>query len=475
MNDPSPPANHRWSWIAIVIVIVTVALVAIVTRSKHPDDFDPRAPRTMPAAMTSTELRRLADAVQLRFIEDESARAPAEKLQRALDGVARAQKLTPEALRAHLTRYLDMVGTDGQHDGFTAVLAATLRGDLEAASRAAPIELEVSPADALAAPLAQIQAHTFAGRHDEAARLLADLRARTDRTREPEAWARVQAAAFILSYAQQHLDDAFALAREVLQIRERVLPPDSPGLANALHNVAVCLARRQRDDEAAPLFTRAIGIYEKAYGPDDLTIADTASELAAALSDSDHLPEAEAVARRAIAIFERAGESAALPLALALDRLGDTLLAAKRAADAEPALRRAVAIYDRHADARAKDHADAVHRLGLAIARQDRRREALPHLRRSTEIAARWFADDDPLLAVYFHNFAVWSDAAGDDPGTVAAYERALQILARNRHRIGREPGQMRQTTEFYTAYLKSTGISEAEVERRVQEAVEGP
>jgi hypothetical protein len=114
-----------------------------------------------------------------------------------------------------------------------------------------------------------------------------------------------------------------------------------------------------------------------------------------------------------------------------------------------------------------------VHRLGLAIARQDRRREALPHLRRSTEIAARWFADDDPRFAVYFHNLAVWSDAASDDPGTVAAYERALQILARNRRRTGREPAQMRQTTEFYSAYLKRSGISESEVERRVGEAME--
>jgi tetratricopeptide (TPR) repeat protein len=454
--------------------VVAALVVSRFVHQREPGGFasgEKPSAKAQPGT-SRTELRQLADAVYLRFLQDEAARAPAEKLSRAIAGVASARKQTPEAVRDALTRYAALVESDPQRNAYETSVAATMRGNFEAASSALPLGTEpAAPADALTAALGQINAHIAARRFDEAERALADARRRLDRTREAEGWARVQAAAFALRYAQDRVAEAFTFAREVLEIRERVLPPDSPGLANALHNAGVCLARLHRDDEAVPLFQRALGIYEKAYGPDDLEVASTVSELADALSESDRLPEAEAAARRAIALYERAGEDSAIPLALALDRLGNTLLAAKRNPDAETPLRRAVAIYDHRPDARAKDHSDAVHRLALSIARQDRRRESLPYFKRGAEIAAKWFTDDDPLFAVHFHNMAVWADGAGDDALTIEGYERALQILAKNQRRTKQEPAQMQQTRDFYAAYLKRAGQSDAEIERKLREA----
>jgi tetratricopeptide (TPR) repeat protein len=91
---------------------------------------------------------------------------------------------------------------------------------------------------------------------------------------------------FNIQFSRDRLDEAFALAREVLEVRERCLPPNSPGIANALHNFGVCLARRGKPEEAAPLYQRAIAIYTEAYGPVDLAVADTASELADVLADA---------------------------------------------------------------------------------------------------------------------------------------------------------------------------------------------
>ncbi len=462
MNDaPAPRKSPLWPWIAAGAV--GALLVSRLLQQQRPDEFQRGEPSGQPAARV--EPRQLADAVYLRFLQDEAARPPEEKLRRATEGIARARGLTPDAVREALTLFAAAVEANASRNAYEAAVAAAIRG------RFAALPATNAPSDPLGGPLREISSHVAAKDWSKAESLLSELRRRTDRARDPEGYARVQAATFNLRYAQERLDEAFTLAREVRDIRERVLPPDSPGIARGLENVAVCLARTHRDDEAVPLYRRALAIYEKAYGPDDIDVADTASELAAALADSGQLPEAEAAARRAIRIFERAGEDQALRLALTFDRLGDALLSAKRNADAETALRRAVQIYDRRPDARAKDHSDAVHRLGLSIARQDRRREALPHLKRAAEIAANWFTDDDPLLAVHFHNMAVWADAAGDDPLTVEAYERALQILAKNQRRTKQEPAQMRQTKEFFAAYLKRAGHSDTEIERKLREA----
>ncbi|MEQ1859546.1 MAG: tetratricopeptide repeat protein [Chthoniobacteraceae bacterium] len=460
MNAANAPRKlPAWLWIAGGSL--TALLFSLLVRDRAPED----SPRREPAARIDP--RQIADAIYLRFIQDESTRTPEEKVARATDGVARSRGLDAAETRAALERFATQVEADSRRNDYDATLAAMIHGRF-----AAPTVSTSAPVDPLAIPLREIHGFIAAKDWGRAERALGDVRRRHDPARDPEGYARVQGAAFGLRYAQDRFDDAFKLAREVLAIRERVLPPDSPGLANALHNVGASLARQQRDEEAAPLLARAMGIYERAYGRDDVEVADTASELAAALVESEKFAEAEAVARRAISIFERAGENYALRLALALDRLGYTFLAAKRNADAEPLLRRAVQIYDRRPDARAKDHSDAVHRLGLSIARQDRRREALPYLKRSAEIGAKWFRDDDPLFAVLFHNLAVWADGAGDDPLTVEGYERALQILAKNQRRTKQEPAQMYRTRELYAAYLKRAGLSQPEIDRKLSEAV---
>lgn len=466
MNDPSvTQSRSAWPW--IVAGVLGALLVTQLLRLRTRDGSEARDDARLEAAPRIAP-RQFADAVYLRFIQDEAARAPQEKLQRAVDGIARARGLAPEAVRAALTQFAAEVEANSSRNDYEASVAAMIRG------QTAPLPASGTPTDPLAAPLREISTHVAGKNWSAAESALAELRRRADRTRDAEGYARVQAAAFHLCYAQDRLDEAFTLAREVRDIRERVLPSDSPGVARGLENVAVCLARTGRHAEAVPLYQRALAIYEKAYGTADIDVADTASELSAALAESRRLPEAEAAARRAIAIFERAGEDYALRLALTFDRLGFALLLAQRPADAEPALRRAVEIYDRRGNARAKDHSDAVHRFGLSIARQDgRRREALPHLQRSTQIAARWFSDDDPLFAVLFHNLAVWADGAGDDPLTVHGYERALQILARHQRRTKQQPAQMQQTREFYAAYLQRAGLSAADIERKLREVAD--
>lgn len=467
MNDGRvSESKPLWPW--LVAGIVGALVVSQVIRLSQPSDSRPREDQPLErASPRQIPPHQLADEVYLRFLQDEAARSPAERMRRAVDGIARKHSLSPDAVRAALNSFAAAVGANAYRNAHEAAVAAAIRGRFDS------LPARNAPTDPLGGPLHQINVLTATKDWARAESAIADLHRRTHRESDAEGYARVRAAEFFLRYSQERLDEAFTIAREVRTIRERVLPPDSPGIARALDNVAVCLSRRGRDDEAVPLYRRSLAIYEKAYGLDDVEVADTASELAASLSDLHQLDESETQALRAIAIFERAGADHAIRLALTYDRLGEIWLLGKRNADAETALRQAVAIYDRRpGDVRAKDHSDAVHRLGLSIARQDRRRQALPYLKRSTEIAAKWFADDDPLYAVLFHNMAVWADGAGDDPLTVEGYKRALQILAKNQRRTKHEPAQMRQTREFYAAYLQRAGLSEADIQRKLAEAM---
>lgn len=487
MNDPnvrvSRPNFLPWIFIAMILV----GLIWRFAVPKQAADSDGRRPVGRGSSSDSHEIDPvpLARAVYVRFVEDESDQPPATKLSRAIDGVARSRSLQPAEVRDALNRYSASIEEDLNRGPEDRALAATLRGDFVAAASLKPLatsstrsiasgELEL-PDDWLLARINSINLAIGAGRHVDAEAAIADASRLIDRQHDAERWTRLQASLFYLRHQQNKLDEALTIAREVVAWREKNLASDSPGLGSALHNLGVCLESRDQHKEAAGALARAVTIYEKAYGPDDMSVAGTASELAAALSEGGDLPAAEAAAKKAIRIFARAPADWALPLALAMDRLGFTLLQAQRPAEAEAPLRGAVEIYDRQPKARAKDHADSVHRLGLAIARQDRRREALPYLKRSTEIAAKWFAHDDPLYAVYFHNYAVWADGAGDDEATVLAYEKAVNILAKNQRRTGKAPPQLAQSREFYAAYLQRAGVSASEATQRVEKAMSRP
>jgi hypothetical protein len=74
-------------------------------------------------------------------------------------------------------------------------------------------------------------------------------------------------------------------------------------------------------------------------------------------------------------------------------------------------------------------------------------------------------------LGTYYHNLAVWADAAGDDLGTVDAYTRALRIFALHRARTSRAAPQADQTASFYAEYLRRSGVSDEDIARRRKEA----
>lgn len=129
-------------------------------------------------------------------------------------------------------------------------------------------------------------------------------------------------------------EDAEPLWREALALRERLLPPDAPGVANALHNLAANLVLQRRSAEAEPLFRRAMTIYAAGKRPYERAMIMVG--WAKTLADTGETARAETAYRDALADLRvrlPAGHprlteaTAGLALVLATRDAGDEALA----------------------------------------------------------------------------------------------------------------------------------------------------
>jgi TonB family protein len=70
-------------------------------------------------------------------------------------------------------------------------------------------------------------------------------------------------------FAEKEYDKALVLAKQVLEIRERILGPDHLAVAPSLQNVAELLIAKKKHKEAADVYRRSLIIYEKASSVND--------------------------------------------------------------------------------------------------------------------------------------------------------------------------------------------------------------
>jgi len=105
-------------------------------------------------------------------------------------------------------------------------------------------------------------------------------------------------------------EEAEAIYRRALGIRERVVGPESTKVAKSLNALGYCLMMTDRNDDAEACITRALRIREKARGPDNFEVAVTLETYAKLLRRTKREAEAVAAETRAKAIFAKtpAGE-----------------------------------------------------------------------------------------------------------------------------------------------------------------------
>jgi tetratricopeptide (TPR) repeat protein len=149
-------------------------------------------------------------------------------------------------------------------------------------------------------------------------------------------------------HKQGKYSEALPLAEKILAIKEKLLSPDDPVVANSLNDLSALYYEQGKDAQAEPLLRRALAIQEKALGPDHPHVAISLNNSATLHYKHGNYAQAEPLFRRALAIREKALGLDHPKVADSLNKLAMLYQKQGKDAQAEPLFRRAQEIERRH-------------------------------------------------------------------------------------------------------------------------------
>jgi eukaryotic-like serine/threonine-protein kinase len=267
------------------------------------------------------------------------------------------------------------------------------------------------------------------GRFDEA-RWIGDVAlglARHDG--DPWALARVHTHLGGMLLAQGRLDEAESELRQALELLERVLGPDDPGVATGLENLGMVMSDQYAHEEAEALHRRAHEIRLRALGPEHPEVALSHANVATALTNRGKLVEAETEHRRALALFERAYGPDHPDVGMSWTNLGITLDRQGRHLEAEEAYRRALAVVERVYGPKHAHVASVQNNLGASLQDQQRLEEAEAAFRAALDIYEAALGPAHPHVGLARTNVGLVLEAQGHLDEAIVAHRQALEAV----------------------------------------------
>ncbi len=249
------------------------------------------------------------------------------------------------------------------------------------------------------------------------------------------------------------------LAERALKIVEAEKLTETVEGANVFANLGGIAVMRGDTVEAETWLGRALQIRERLLGPLHPQVAETLSDLALAYSMEGRFDTAGVLYRRALAILEAAQDKKTLPVVL--NNLGKMEGQQGRFKEAEGVLRRAVLESERAFGERHANTAASLLSLAEVLRLRHRYREAEEVLRRAEAIHRASFAEDDPRMAP---DLSLEGALAADRRKYGVAeveYERALGILETSLPAGHREIG--RAWANLAGVYFREKRMAKAE------------
>ena len=187
--------------------------------------------------------------------------------------------------------------------------------------------------------------------------------------------------------SQLRYTEAEPLYRRMLAVAEQALGPEHPELAPFLSDLGTLYLTLGRYGDAEPLYERALAIREQALGPEHLDVAMSLYDVALLQVSRGAYAKAEADLEKVLTIAEGELGPQHVQLAWFLDDLAGIYQSQGRASEAQPLLERALALRQKALGANHPDVALSLYNLAGFFEGQNRPAEAKPLIARADAIS----------------------------------------------------------------------------------------
>jgi CHAT domain-containing protein len=223
-------------------------------------------------------------------------------------------------------------------------------------------------------------------------------------------------------------DEAVALARRAVEIRERILGPDHPDVAAALNVLAVNFWIKGEYAQAEPIYQRILSVFERTLGPENPRIAITLNNLAAFYWEKGDYVKAEPLAQRALAIMERTLGPEHLSVAMVVNTLAIIYSSRGDYPKAGPLFERALEIWEKALGLEHPHVGIALSNLATVYTDEGEYARAEPLYRRALTIREKALGAEHSEVAATLDNLATVYTEEGEYAKAEPLYRRALNI-----------------------------------------------
>jgi tetratricopeptide (TPR) repeat protein len=203
-----------------------------------------------------------------------------------------------------------------------------------------------------------------------------------------------------------HYPQAESYLRRALRIREQLLEPTHPDLAQNLNDLAGVYHNQRNLAEAEPLYQQALAIQEQLLGVEDPATVSTLGNLALLKYSLKKYAEAEELNKRVLAAREKHPDATHVDIGQSLLNLAYVYLRQQRYAEAEALFKQALTIYEGVYGSEHPQTMHALNGLGLLYTAQKRYDDAEPLLQSVLPIYEEAYGSKHPRFVGLLKAFA---------------------------------------------------------------------
>lgn len=234
-----------------------------------------------------------------------------------------------------------------------------------------------------------------------------------------------------LAYYRGEYQQAEQIQKQALHIRQQTLGPKHPDTATSLNNLASSYWVRGLYEQAEPLYQRALEIREETLGKGHLDVAETLQNIAYLYFDQKRYQEAEPLYKRSLIICEQVLGLKHPYLVLIYNNLGQLYQAQKKYREAKELYQKANALCDQTVDPLHPHHAITMRNLAALAFIEGDIIQAEKWYQQALHIRSYAYGLKHPATAQSQHDLAILYQEDSRRELAIPLYQQALATRER--------------------------------------------